>query len=168
MKSNKVSLSMPTLASTNGSGIKYLFPDQTSDSYSMLSSYQTLLPHNIDVFSVITDALQTLTNPTVKDETIVFLGRVNAYLQTVSLTSHATNYLSKLNLIEQDDGVVLIEWNFQNFRIGFLIEPKNEESSYYIISEDKEIGSFMAETRRIGRRYDEVIEKIVRYVLENT
>ena len=41
------------------------------------------------------------------------------------------------------DGAVLIEWNFEHYRIGISIEDSSDESSWFLVS-TKEIGSISA------------------------
>lgn len=166
-KTNVLSMSNKIIYAQSNKA-NYQMPMQTSDSYLLEPLYQTRLPSNMDVFVKITDALCALTNSIVKNETEEILQRIYKYIKVFNWNNNMTNYLSKLNVTEQDDNSALIEWNFQNFRAGFSIEPIIEESSYYIISEDKSIGSFMADTKKVGLNYDEAVEKIVKYVLENT
>jgi len=43
-------------------------------------------------------------------------------------------YLPQLHAFNVDDGSVLIEWIFDDFRIGFSIESEPKESSWYLVS----------------------------------
>jgi hypothetical protein len=53
------------------------------------------------------------------------------------------DYLPSLQLFNVDDGSILIEWIFGNFRVGFSIEPDLEESSWYLVSK-KDMGGINA------------------------
>jgi hypothetical protein len=46
-------------------------------------------------------------------------------------------YLLSLRAFNVDDGAVLIEWIFDDFRIGFSIEPALQDSSWYLVSNTK-------------------------------
>jgi len=43
-------------------------------------------------------------------------------------------YLPQLHAFNVDDGAILIEWIFDDFRIGFSIESEPKESSWYLVS----------------------------------
>jgi len=46
------------------------------------------------------------------------------------------SYLPGLQAFNVDDGSVLIDWKFNEFRIGFTIEPNPQESGWYLVSTD--------------------------------
>jgi hypothetical protein len=121
------------------------------------------------VFTRLSKAVDSLSNIDVKNYTITILEALNKALQNINnYNKNISKYLSKLNVIEQADLAALIEWNFQNFRVGFSVESDLSESSYFIVSEDKSMGSFNANSQKIGLDKDIAIEKILEFVLENT
>jgi hypothetical protein len=44
--------------------------------------------------------------------------------------------LSPVALSQGEDGVILIEWMFPHFRLGFSIEPTEAESGWYFVSDE--------------------------------
>lgn len=52
-------------------------------------------------------------------------------------------YLPQLQAFKVDDGSILIEWIFDDFRLGFSIEPEVQESSWYLVS-SKNLGEISA------------------------
>jgi len=52
-------------------------------------------------------------------------------------------YLPRVNAFNLDDGSVLIEWKFNDFRIGFGVELNIEESGWYLVS-NKNLGEISA------------------------
>ena len=46
-------------------------------------------------------------------------------------------HLPHLHAFDVQDGSVLIEWIFDDFRVGFSIEPVPTESSWYLVSNAK-------------------------------
>ena len=46
-------------------------------------------------------------------------------------------HLPQLHAFDVQDGSILIEWIFDDFRIGFSIEPIPDESSWYLVSNAK-------------------------------
>ena len=167
---NEEFMKYQTCSSSKGTHYsKYQFPMQTRSSYSFENVYTTKLPSNIDIFSKLSENVNSLTNESVKKQILHILGTISHILQEIVMyNNNISNYLSRMNIVEQNDFSALIEWNFHKFRLGFLIETDETESSYYIISEDKSTGSFIAETKKVGTDIDIVTAKIVEYVLKNT
>lgn len=54
------------------------------------------------------------------------------------------SHLPPLQAFNVDDGSILIEWIFSDFRIGFSIEPNSEDSGWYLVSNERlgEISAF--------------------------
>ena len=46
-------------------------------------------------------------------------------------------HLPRLHAFDVQDGSILIEWIFDDFRVGFSIEPIPTESSWYLVSNAK-------------------------------
>jgi hypothetical protein len=46
-------------------------------------------------------------------------------------------HLPRLHAFDVQDGSILIEWIFDDFRVGFSIEPVPTESSWYLVSNAK-------------------------------
>ena len=53
------------------------------------------------------------------------------------------SYLPELRAFNVDDGSILIEWIFDDFRVGFSIGPDMQESSWYLVS-SKNLGEISA------------------------
>lgn len=141
---------------------------KTTNSYSGIEPYKTVLPSNIDVFSRIYNNILKLEDPEVTKQVQQVLLNLYLSLQKISKHQPIENYLSRINLVQQDDKTALLEWNFEDFRIGFNFELDKNDSSYFIVSQDKSTGHFSADTQKISADLLGVVEKIVEYVLENT
>jgi hypothetical protein len=142
--------------------------DNTSNSYTTSEPYGAVLPKNIDVFSGLTTSILNIEDPEVaKQVKQVLLG---LYLSLQSAIKHKefSNYLSRIHLVQQDDHTALLEWNFQNFRVGFRLEPDKAESSCFVVSQDNDAGSYMANTWKLDSDPFPLVDRIVKYVLENT
>ena len=137
MKTNNLRTSYSDFKSTKKTVIQV--PMQTNDSFNINSAYYTKLSVNIDAFSKLSEKIISLTDFEVKNLSISIIRTIYFFLQNANIFNNLNNYLSRLNIIEQDDSSALIEWNFQNFRIGFSVEPKIADSSYFIVSEDRSI-----------------------------
>jgi hypothetical protein len=124
---------------------------------------------NVDIFpSHLTQSLISLSVDIVQKQACEIVYSLYRILNDLMLKEHFTNYLSKLHITEQEDKTGLIEWNFEKFRIGFSIEFNPSESGYYLISADPVTNDFIMKTGRIGSRCYEILENMVKYVLENT
>jgi hypothetical protein len=55
-----------------------------------------------------------------------------------------------------EDGSVLIEWTFDDFRIGFTLEPDPEDSGWYLVSTER-----LGEIAASGSTFHVDIEKLV-------
>jgi len=64
-----------------------------------------------------------------------------------------------------DDGSVLIEWRFPEFRIGFNVEPNPDESGWHILS-SKRLGNFTASAQLSNK--PEIVVLLLRFILRNT
>jgi hypothetical protein len=78
----------------------------------------------------------------VKDENIVDQARktllnIEEAISILQNQGVYLDYLPYLQASKVEDGSILIEWIFDNLRIGFSIEPTLEESSWYLVSDSK-------------------------------
>lgn len=141
---------------------------KTTNSYSGIEPYKTVLPSNINVFSRIYSNILKLEDPEVTKQVHQVLLNLYLSLQKISKYQSIENYLSRINLVQMEDKTALLEWNFEDFRVGFNLEPDKNDSSYFIVSQDKRVGHLLANTQKIGADLWKIVEKIVEYVLENT
>jgi len=143
--------------------------DNTANSFSGMVLYGTALPSNINVFSNLTDGMIGLEDAGVREQ----VKQVLSYLYLSLLWAHKQKtlnscFLSRVNIVQQSDKSALLEWSFQDFRVGFTLESNSTESSYFIISQNKNTGSLIVDTQKLNVDVSKSIDKIVKYVLENT
>ena len=143
---------------------------QKISTYSAVSHniYQPLSPTYISVIAKAVKRIPSLKNDAVRQQTIKLLLDINSSLLAIAGDAIIDNRLPSIALVERDDQSVLLEWSFESFRYGFAIEIQKEESNFYLISEDKESGSFDATIRRLESNYDEIIKSVADYVIRNT
>jgi hypothetical protein len=104
----------------------------------------------------------------VRKQTIKLLDDIDTYLNNVISVAEISNRLPQIHLAEQEDNSVLIEWNFENFRIGFSIESQPSKSFYFIICEDNTNGLFKSETRYLDNAYDKILANTIKFVLKRS
>lgn len=105
----------------------------TSGSSSMGTHIFYSLPKDIDIFRDLIPYFQKLEDSPVKNSILHLLLTFQKLLNQINQINLSV-YLPPLQLRPDEDGSVLIEWIFRDFRIGFLIEPNDSESSWYLVS----------------------------------
>ena len=140
----------------------------TANSFSGAEPYGTVLPFNINVFSILAEGITDLENSVVKEQVKQVLLHLYLSLQKAHKKKNLNNYLSRINLVQQGDMAALLEWSFQDFRVGFTLESDKTESSYFLVSQDKNAGSFIIDTHKLDTDVSRSVDRIVEYVLENT
>ncbi|MDR1205126.1 MAG: hypothetical protein LBL26_06550 [Peptococcaceae bacterium] len=141
---------------------------KTSASASDVEPYGIVLPTNINIFSSLSDRMAGLEDHEVTEQVRQVLIYLYRSLQRAYRRKPLNNYLSRMNLVQQDDKAALLEWNFEDFRVGFTLEPVRSESSFFVVSQDKSAGSLMADTQKLDADISRSVDQIVEYVLENT
>jgi len=74
-------------------------------------------------------------------------------------------------LNEQEDSSALVEWNFDELRVGFSLEEEQKDSSFYVIGEDLRNGSFHSTSHRLPNDMNDrnnVVQAIIDLVMRVT
>jgi hypothetical protein len=142
--------------------------DFTLASFDTPNPYITILSDDLNIFSGINRSVIELENTEVREQVESILSLLYLALLRASQQKYLNNYLSPLNLNQQEDKAALLEWSFEKFRIGFLLEPDSEKSFFFQVSQDEKSGTFNSERRRLGDDVPHIVNKIVEYVLNNT
>lgn len=74
--------------------------------------------------------------------------------------------LPSIRAVEREDNSLLIEWIFDNFRIGFSIEQKVQESGWYLVTGDK-LGNIFAYGGLISENLSKLIAWLLNFVEKN-
>lgn len=80
----------------------------------------------------------------IREAAIIVLKSIEKGIVDFELQRFQLDHLPELYPVKVDDGSFLIEWIFEDFRIGFSIEPEIEESSWYLVSKNS-LGATNAE-----------------------
>jgi hypothetical protein len=75
--------------------------------------------------------------------------------------------LPQLHAFPVDDGSLLIEWIFTDFRIGFSIEPDNNESSWYLVA-NRKYGDINASGYLADIDTQKIILWLINFILVNS
>jgi len=73
-------------------------------------------------------------NQTVAEESRKILLVIQETIIDLQHLNFDLGYLPQLHAFNVDDDSVLIEWIFDDFRIGFSIESESKDSSWYLVS----------------------------------
>ena len=76
------------------------------------------------------------------------------------------NYLPCLYARNVDDGSLLIEWIFSDFRIGFSIEPILKDSSWHLVSKEN-LGAISASGYISSESRNSIIQWLISFILSN-
>jgi hypothetical protein len=74
--------------------------------------------------------------------------------------------LPSLSFVISDDGSLLIEWVFKDFRMGFAFEENEKESSWYFASNEKFDYSHSSGSIN-GNTFYELLYNLLYFVFEN-
>ena len=129
---------------TNSGIVSSLFPedefsnlDELGDRDETYRGHSDLRFPPLPVQDLITPAWRTVAS--VKDETVANECRRILLIIAESILFFPTRgfdlgHLPNLLAFDVEDGSILIEWIFDDFRVGFGIEPTLSESSWYLVS----------------------------------
>lgn len=78
-----------------------------------------------------------------------------------------SRHLPPLHFYMGDDGALLLEWIFKDFRVGFVIESDVSESSWYLVSNSNLGNINRADTLRV-ENMDALAHSVTSFVMENT
>ena len=68
------------------------------------------------------------------------LGFIHSVIEDFKLLNYELGDLKPLHLFLVEDGSILVEWIFDDFRIGFNFEQNLEESSWYLVTNENLFG----------------------------
>ena len=117
-------------------------------------------------FSTIKQALRTIAS--INNKQVANFARnmvlnIQEAIDSFKAIGFAIDYLPRLQAFNVDDGSVLIEWIFENFRIGFSIESDLKESSWYLVS-DSCLGEISASGYLSENESDFLVTWLVNFV----
>lgn len=163
------------------SGIIFAFPDfntenfikdievsssNTTEGSYLLNQYRTIP----DINSIINDAWQKLNysdNYTLVERAKTILSKIQEMIDAFNQFGFDLGYLPPINTFYPDDESILIEWLFEDFRVGFNIEPIKEESGWYLIT-NKKLGSISASGFYSDNVFNTIILWLLNFIISNS
>ena len=133
-------------------------PLQFEEIYSDLLSDYISLPPNTNVIQSALSSLKSLSNSDLvqyaKKILLIIQENLNVFAK------EETELLPPIRVFDVEDGSILIEWIFKDFRIGFNIESNINESGWYLVT-NKNLGEINASAYIL----DGNIKKIILWLL---
>jgi len=131
--------------------------------------YYSSLPQNVDIFKGVNLKITEIENESIKKCVYEFLNIFRFIIEKNNRIMRFDNNLPKLKMEITEDGAALIHWNYKHIRIGFAFEEPIEESSYYLVFDNKVTGSYFSKSEFLDRNnFHVIIEKLLMFVLETT
>ncbi len=128
--------------------ISFQLPNETVGG--TLKTHFLTVPGEMSLVKSAWNTLQQTRNQDVAERGRALLSLLLDMISSFQHFGFDMDYLPQVRAFNVDDGSVLLEWIFTDFRIGFNIEPNPEESSWYLVSNKKlgEVGAsgFMPRT----------------------
>lgn len=123
--------------------------------------------NNLDILSQASNIISRITNDEIREMVIELLLVFQEYLNEYRLSQSALGHLPPLTIRIVEDGSILIEWIFKDFRIGFSIEPDIAQSSWYLVS-----NANLEEVSESGilnfKEIEKIIKGIISFVIDNS
>ncbi|HID30264.1 MAG TPA: hypothetical protein EYP19_09700 [Desulfobacterales bacterium] len=90
------------------------------------------------------ELIHQVENKEIAQEAKRLLSVIQETVSTFQLLQFDVGYIPQLQAFTVDDGSVLFEWAFNDYRIGFSIEPNPQDSGWFLITNRKlgEISAF--------------------------
>lgn len=106
-------------------------------------------------------ALNDATNRDVSEQGIKILDELENQLQY-----YDTSGFPSIQAAELEDGRLILEWVFDNFRVGFNLELSADESGYFLVS-DKNAGEIRTSSYLKGLKLSSIIQSALILVINN-
>lgn len=130
--------------------------------------YAPQILKNINIFSQYEDSIKKIASKSIKNQVENFVFSFRKNLSKINNNKEIQSNLNKINFIVDDD-FVLLEWNYNHFRIGFQFETDEKNSNYYFVSDNKITSSYESKSDLMPQiKYDDTINSLIDFVIKNT
>lgn len=115
----------------------------------------------------LSEHFQGLSDSPQKDFFLKVLLAIHKALIRYNEESYELGHIPPLRVDSIEDGSILIEWIFDDFRIAFSLESNLEESSWYLMSNER-LRNVIESDYLKDEDLDLLLDKLIYYVIENT
>lgn len=152
----------------------FFYPEEISFSYTQKPIDETLghnlyvrfipLQKRIDLLEPAWDVIQRTENEDVAREAKNLLSKIESKITSFLQKDYRDiSYLPPLRAFNVDDGSVLLEWIFEDFRLGFSIEPNFQDSGWYLVAK-RSLGEISASGYMSNDSFDKQIHWLLDFV----
>jgi hypothetical protein len=126
-----------------------------------------ILPQNIYFLSELFNKISRINDNYIVNQLLKILFYIYVCLLELSRTPYINEYISHINITQDEDDTVLFEWNYEFFRIGFYLVKNQEEINCFFIVKNPITNLYTTDTRKIKGNLLSIIKIFVKYVFEN-
>ena len=144
----------------------FLIEPTTETIGSSLDIYFSLQPEDSSLVKSARETTYQTENQKVAQETRRLLSIVQRAITSFQRFGVDLGHLPPLGAFNVDDGSVLIEWIFSDFRIGFNVEPDPDDSGWYLVS-NKNLGEISASGYTSGAGLESLVLWLLGFILSN-
>lgn len=142
----------------------FLHQHQTGDSFFELNYFP--LTMETDLTNGAHAVLDQIRNIKLVEEARKILFLIQKVIKKFQQFGLELSYLPQIHAFSVDDGSILLEWIFPDFRIGFSIEQNNSESGWYLVTR-KKLGEISASGNLADVDTQGVVIWLIDFVLAN-
>ena len=110
------------------------------------------------------DTISQIQNPNVAEQLDKLLSIIDKIFYVAQQGKIDLSYIPSLNAHVDEDGSVLVEWIFPDFRTGFNIEPNPDDSGWHLVS-NKALNEYTASGQLADM--NEIILFLLKFIFSN-
>jgi len=114
--------------------ISFRLPNETTGATTDLCSFP--LAEVSNMIEPTRQVICNIENPNVAQEAKKLLVVIQDVLTSFRQVGIDMSHLPPIRAFKLDDGAVLIEWIFSDYRVGFSVEPNPEDSGWYLVTKE--------------------------------
>lgn len=138
---------------------RYLDETSTETSFGQYSQYN----------SIIDDALikvKSHNNKIISSFAVKILIEIQKTITSLCSLKFELCDLPSLNAFFVEDGSILIEWIFSQFRVGFVVDPELNDSSWYLVS-NNDMGDINASGFIVTKDLNRLVLWLISFIISS-
>jgi hypothetical protein len=148
--------------------INYRFSNRpANETIGSIRQHYVPLPVGSDVLGVARELTLRIDNKDIARRARKLLSSIQEIISIFQKVRLDLSYIPPLRAFEADDGSVLFEWSFRDYRIGFSIEPDPQESGWYLIT-NQNLGEISAAGHISGVNLQTLIIWLFSFIIMNS
>lgn len=147
---------------------------QQSDTYLVGEKKQgvhtkySMLPEEYAIFADLDNSLFVLDDTEQHRFLAKCLQHLQSQLRNIFVHYGIVQVLPKLSITNDEDGAIILNWAYTNFRIYMNFEHSVDNSYYGIVAQNNEENIFTNSGKLNDRNYVSIINMLLKYVINNS